>query len=232
MYAREFGPQTLTFGVSGMLYKDALIMFDRETDNLWTQIDGRSIEGSFEGRQLSVVPAIHATWKQWKRLYPESQVLRKSGSTPSAYAAYNRSGDLGIFGRRNLDARLDGKERILGVVNDGTSIAFRVDDIRRAGLVQVDVGAQPIVLIATSESVPILAYDRTVTGRTLTFEVSDREALRVRDVEAGTLWDIREGLGTEGPLAGQRLRRVAAHSAFWYGWRGYYPATDVWMPER
>ena len=232
MYAREFGPQTLTFGVSGMLYKDALIMFDRETDNLWTQIDGRSIEGSFEGRQLSVVPAIHATWKQWKRLYPESQVLRKSGSTPSAYAAYNRSGDLGIFGRRNLDARLDGKERILGVVNDGTSIAFRVDDIRRAGLVQVDVGAQPIVLIATSKSVPILAYDRTVTGRTLTFEVSDREALRVRDVEAGTLWDIREGLGTEGPLAGQRLRRVAAHSAFWYGWRGYYPATDVWMPER
>ena len=232
MYAREVGPQTLTFGVSGMLYKDALIMFDRETENLWTQVDGRSIEGSFEGHQLKVVPAIHATWKQWKRLYPESQVLRKGGRTPSAYAAYNRSGDLGIFGRRNLDARLDGKTRILGVVNDGASIAFPVEDTRRAGLVQVDVGVQSIVLIATSESLPILAYDRTVAGRTLTFEVLDDEPLQVRDVETGTLWDIREGIGTAGPFAGQRLRRVAAHSAFWYGWRGYYPATDVWMPER
>ena len=215
-----------------MLYKDALIMFDRETENLWTQIDGRSIEGSFEGRQLTVLPAIHATWKQWKRLYPESQVLAKRGRTPSAYTAYNRSGELGIFGRRNPDPRLDGKTRILGVVNDGTSIAFPVEDIRRAGLVQVDVGVQPIVLIAVSESLPILAYDRTVTGRTLTFEVSDDEPLQVRDVETGTLWDIREGIGTAGPLADQRLGRVAAHSAFWYGWRGYYPATDVWMPER
>ena len=231
MYAREVEAQTLTFGVSGMLYKDALIMFDRETESLWTQVDGLGILGPLEGRQLRALPAIHATWKQWKTPYPESQVLSKNAITPSAYTAYNGNRDLGILGRRNEDSRLGGKEKILGVVNDATSIAFPVDDVRRAGLVQVEIGAQPIVLFAASDDLPIFAYDRTVTSRTLTFEMLDDDALHVRDIETGTEWDIRNGLGISGPLADHQMERVVAHSAFWFGWRGYFPATDVWTLE-
>ena len=124
MYAREVGEQTLTFGVSGMIYKDALIMFDRETASMWIQVDGRSILGPLAGRHLTALPAIRATWKQWKTLYPESQVLSKNAITPSAYTAYNGNRDLGILGRRNEDDRVNGKERIRGIVNDVTSIAF------------------------------------------------------------------------------------------------------------
>ena len=231
MYAREVGEQTLTFGVSGMLYKDALIMFDRETASMWTQVDGRSILGPLAGHQLTALPAIHATWKQWKTLYPESQVLSKNAITPSAYTAYNGNLDLGILGRRNEDDRLNGKERILGIVNDVTSIAFPVDDVCRAELVQAEVGTQPIVLIATSDDLPVLAYDRRIAGRTLTFEMLDDDSVHVRDVETGTRWDVRDGLGISGPLADQRMERIVAHSAFWFGWRGFFPATDVWTPE-
>ena len=230
MYAREVEDQTLTFGVSGMLYKDALIMFDRETASMWTQVDGRSILGPLAGRQLRALPAIHATWKQWKTLYPESQVLSKSAITPSAYTAYNGDRELGILGRRNEDDRLNGKERILGIVNDAMSIAFPVDDIRRAELVQVEVGAQPIVLIATSDELPVFAYDRRIAGRTLTFEILDDDPEHVRDVETGTQWNVCDGAGISGPLADQRMERVVAHSAFWFGWRGFFPATDVWEP--
>ena len=230
MYAREVEDQTLTFGVSGMLYKDALIMFDRETASMWTQVDGRSILGPLAGRQLRALPAIHATWKQWKALYPESQVLSKSAITPSAYTAYNGNRELGILGRRNEDDRLNGKERILGIVNDAMSIAFPVDDVRRAELVQVEVGPQPIVLIATSDDFPVFAYDRRVAGRTLTFEILDDDPEHVRDVETSTQWNVRDGVGISGPLADQRMERVVAHSAFWFGWRGFFPATDVWEP--
>ena len=43
VYDRTVGSQTLTFGVSGMLFRDALVMFDRETDTLWTHVDGRAM---------------------------------------------------------------------------------------------------------------------------------------------------------------------------------------------
>jgi len=40
VYARTVGSRTLTFGVSGMLYRDALVMYDRETESLWSQVHG------------------------------------------------------------------------------------------------------------------------------------------------------------------------------------------------
>ena len=110
VYDRTVDNRTLTFGVSGMLFRDALVMFDRETDTLWTHVDGRAIQGPLAGRTLVPVAAIHATWKQWKTLYPDSLVLKKRGEFRSPYESYNRSSQkLGIFGRRNEDTRLPAK---------------------------------------------------------------------------------------------------------------------------
>ena len=81
--------------------------------------------------------------------------------------------------------------------------------IRRAELVQAEVGAQPIVLIATSDDLPVFAYDRRIDGRTLTFQMLDGDPLHLLDLETGTQWDIREGLGISGPLADNRMERVA-----------------------
>jgi hypothetical protein len=57
------------------------------------------------------------------------------------------------------------------------------------------------------------------------------DALHVRDIETVTEWDIRNGLGISGPLTDHQMERVAAHSAFWFGWRDYFPAPDVWTRE-
>lgn len=79
-------------------------MYDRETDTLWTHVDGRAVRGPLNGQRLQIVPAVHATWKEWAALYPRSQVLKKRGELRSAYEDYNRSSrELGIMGRRNAE---------------------------------------------------------------------------------------------------------------------------------
>ena len=169
VYDRTVGRQTLTFGVSGMLFRDALVMFDRETDTLWTHVDGHAIEGPLAGQSLVPVAAVHATWKQWKTLYPNSLVLKKRGELRSPYESYNRSSRrLGIFGRRNLDQRLPGKERILGIRADDVTMVFPVGQVRNARFVQAQVGSLPIVLAAPA-GLPVVAYDRRLKGRVLTF---------------------------------------------------------------
>ncbi len=215
-----------------MLYKDGLIMYDRQTDTLWTQVDGLAIRGPLLGQRLEPVAAVHATWTQWKTLYPESLVLRKRGELRSRYSTYNRNRlELGIFGRRNEDDRLPGKERILGVAVDGAATAFPLSRLRRARLVQSTVGELPLALITPSPDDPVLAYDRRVGGRVLTFELSPDDWSTFRDVETRTEWRFSDGVAIRGPLQGHRLDRVAAHSAFWFGWRGYFPNTDVWRDE-
>lgn len=233
MYAREIAGRTLTFGVSGMLYKDGLVMYDRQTDTLWTQVDGRAVRGPLAGQQLDIVPAVHATWKEWRALYPRSQVLRKRGEFRSPYEDYNRSsGRLGIMGRRNADDRLPGKERILGIRAGGAAMAFPLKAVRDARLAQADVGGLPVLLVAPSPDLPVVAYERRVRARDLTFRLEAVGGQPVlRDFETSSIWDVATGTATHGPMTGAQLARATAYPAFWFGWHGYFPNSNVWEPS-
>jgi hypothetical protein len=232
VYAREVAGRTLTFGVSGMLYRDALVMFDRETRTLWSQVDGRAIRGPLAGFRLTALPSVHATWAEWLALYPQSLLLAKPGVFRTPYETYNRNpGQLGILGRRNLDKRLPGKERVLGITADGEAVAFPLARVRQARLVHAEVGSLPVVLAAPGPGLPVVVFDRRVRGRTLTFRL-DEAARTLRDVETGSTWRLSDGVATSGPLAGAALSRAVAYPAFWFGWRGFFPQTQVWGVDR
>jgi hypothetical protein len=232
VYARKVGDQVLSFGVSGMLFRDGLVMYDRETDTLWTQVDGRGIKGPLAGRRLEVVPSIHATWKQWKALYPGSRVLEKRGIPRSAYDAYNRDPNrMGIFGRRLRDKRLPPKERVIGVRDGDTTMAFAEADVRKARLVQAEVGSLPVVFAAPGPGHPIVTFTRRVAGRTLSFRLVEGEPPVMEDIETGSRWSLADGRAVAGALSGTRLERVTAYPAFWFGWLGYFPATGIWQAQ-
>jgi hypothetical protein len=231
VYARQIGDRLLTFGVSGMLFRDALVMYDRETDTLWTQVNGLGIKGPLAGQTLETVPSILATWKQWKHLYPDSQVLKKRGPPGSSYASYNRDPNkLGIMGRRIRDKRLPNKERILGVRAGDAAMAFAEKDVREARLVHANVGALPVVLVAPTPAHPIVVFDRRAGGRLLSFRFVDGEPTLVEDAQTRSRWSLADGRAVAGPLEGTRLERAPAYAAFWFGWLGYFPHTDVWTP--
>lgn len=232
MYARTVGDQALTFGVSGMLYKDGLVMFDRETDTLWTHVDGRAVRGKLLGRQLEIVPSVHATWKEWLALYPNSQVLRKRGEFRSSYERYNRSASqLGIQGRRNPDTRLPGKERVLGVRNGDEAMAFPIKTVRGAGVAHAQVGSLVVVVASPGPNLPLVAYSRRVGNRVLRFTLAEHEGRpALRDEQSGTTWDIATGRSVAGTLAGEQLARAPAYPAFWFGWASYFPNSEIWGP--
>ena len=52
----------------------------------------------------------------------------------------------------------------------------------------------------------------------------------LRDLQTGSTWDVATGRASAGPLAGAQLPRATAFPAFWCGWRGYFPASDVRSP--
>jgi hypothetical protein len=203
VYARTVAGRTLTFGVSGMLYRDALVMYDRETGTLWSHVDGRALKGSLLGETLQPVPAVHASWKEWKTLYPESVVLKKNGGYRSSYEDYNRDPSrLGIFGRRMNRSALPPKE--------------------------TEIGDVPIILAAIGADLPVVAFERRVQGRTLTFTRADSPEPALEDAETHTRWRVSDGEAIDGPLQGHRLTRVVAHPAFWFGWYGFFPDSAVW----
>lgn len=228
MYARTVAGRTLSFGVSGMLYRDALVMFDRETSTLWSQVDGRAIKGALTGQVLQPLPSLHATWREWKSLYPDSLVLKKQGERRSAYEDYNRDpGRLGIFNRRLKASALPAKERVLGIRYQDAATAFAISDVRKAGVVNTTVGRVPIVISARAANLPVVAFERRVGDRVLSFGAT-ASPTELEDAETRSRWRIADGVAVAGPLKGERMIRAAAYPAFWFAWYGFFPRTEVW----
>jgi hypothetical protein len=64
-----------TFGVSGLLYQQNLLLFDRDTESLWYQLRGQAIAGSLAGTYLRLLPMTMSTWRSWKADHPQASVL-------------------------------------------------------------------------------------------------------------------------------------------------------------
>ena len=75
MYARKTAERTLTFDFAEGLVKNNLLMVDRETESIWSQLHGRAIEGELEGHPLKILPAMQTTWGFWSKRHPESLVM-------------------------------------------------------------------------------------------------------------------------------------------------------------
>lgn len=239
MYVRPVvDGKVLSFGVSGKLWKDALIMYDRETDSLWSHVTGTAIKGKLAGMRLKLFPAIHTTWAEWKQLYPGSLVLTKETplgyeGTRNAYESYFASPtQLGIFRTENPDKTLPGKEFVLGLTLDKVSVAYPYRHLSRQPLVNDMVADRPLVVAFSAGSATGVAFSRRVPSRTLTFTNLRREKgeLVMDDNETSSTWRALSGEAIRGKLARTRLHQLPSTVGFWFAWKGFYPETQVWKP--
>lgn len=125
MYDRRVKGKAHTFGVSGKLYRDNLVLYDRETDSLWSQLLNRSIAGPLTGASLELLPATVTTWTEWQRRHPDTRVL-------SPATGYQRD-----YTQDPYEERFGG-EKGLGVVLDGQAKIYPFRELARAGGVVSD----------------------------------------------------------------------------------------------
>ncbi len=231
MYAREVEGQVLTFGVSGKLIMNGLVMYDDETDTLWSQVLGEAVRGPLLGTRLKVVPSTQTTWDAWQELYPDTLVLDKEvGYYRDRYESYYRNKDAGIIDETIKDRRLESKEYVIGVTFDKASKAYPFNMLRDFQVVNDTVGHQPILVVYEPESGTGLVYDRTIYERVHNFYLVRAEGVSefvVSDRETGSQWLAFTGEAIEGDLAGETLTRLPSTYIFWFGWSDYHPTTEV-----
>ncbi|NIQ92816.1 MAG: DUF3179 domain-containing protein, partial [Desulfuromonadales bacterium] len=75
MYSRTVDGKELTFGVSGMLYRANVLMYDHQTESLWLQVKRAAVTGPMTGTKLKVLPSSFTTWKKWLDKHPDTLVL-------------------------------------------------------------------------------------------------------------------------------------------------------------
>lgn len=233
MYDREINGKEFTFGVSGKLIRNVLVMYDRQTESLWSQLLGESVKGELIGTKLDFVPSVMMTWAEWKERHPDTQALDKGGRRGGrdTYDSYYASASAGVIGETRQDDRLYTKEFVVGVELDDAVKAYPFSALDTAGGVINDtVNGRALLIAFDPDSTASVTYDRTVGGQTLTFTATD-DPLILLDAETGSTWDALSGIATDGPLTGEQLQRLKSTRSFWFGWKDIHPATLLYELE-
>lgn len=226
-----------TFGVSGYLWRSDLVLYDTDTESLWSQLLAAAIDGPATGDRLRLLPSSLTTWHAWRTDYPDTQVLlpppasntlRGRDRTSDYFAPKYSHDDRALIGRVGEGDRLHPQELVVGVEHDGEARAYPARAVAAAGGVVNDtVGGRPVV-VATAPGETLAAYDRRVRGEPLSFAPDGEPFLG----GGGSRWRRTTGVAVDGPHEESQLTRAnTLPPLFWLGWSKFTPETTVYGIE-
>jgi hypothetical protein len=221
-------------GVTGLLYDNNLIMYDRSADeSLWAQMPGLAICGPRRGARLPPVASLVTSWRRWRELHPDTKVV-SSGTghardyTVNPYQDYWRLDTGPLFAEQLPDGRRPPKELLLGIPEGDTGgVLIPLSELPR------DRDAAFPLLVAGRE-VWVMWEGSTETATAMaanpSWESIEATEDGFRDSATGSLWAI-DGVAIEGPAAGSSLTPIEdAFVAFWFAWNVFRPAMEVVSP--
>ncbi|MEF8773773.1 MAG: DUF3179 domain-containing protein [Halobacteriales archaeon] len=213
-----------TFGVSGRLINNNLVMYDRATEAWWPQMLATSIPGPWNEapgtESLREFRLVWTSWERWLKRHPDTQVLSTDTGSAKNYArdpygSYNPKGgyyedDDTLFEPLSADDRFRKKRVFLGARAPAGAVAFDKAALLEKRVMAGELGGIPLVAVADPRldtgHVYLNPDERSVAvdGETVTVDGSTHEPNAL-------------------PLTG-----VHAFDAMWFAWHGFYPDTNVY----
>jgi hypothetical protein len=137
VFDRRVDGRPRRFGVSGLLYQSDLLMFDRESESLWSQIPARAVTGPARGSRLRALRSRIEPWEAWRKRHPKTSVLTTQTGHKRAYGV-SPYGDYALSDRllqdQKADPRYHPKMPTLGLrAADGSARAYPAAELARAG---------------------------------------------------------------------------------------------------
>ncbi len=230
------------FGVSGLLYRNNLILFDRATDSHWPQLRLQCDQGAQKDAKQVVFPSIETSWGVWKKLFPGTMILstntgfnRPYSITGSAYPGYGSLDSPPLFQQKGIDSRLPFKQRVHGILlgtgpDNYQSKVYLIKETQERRLIHDAVANKAILVVDVGEKNFVISFLRTVDGQTLTFELAGSAntfPFTFKDKETGSTWNVL-GEATDGPLADKKLERPLSITAYWFAWGAFYEGADIY----
>lgn len=127
-----------SFGVSGLLYNSDMLLYDRQTESLWSQILGKAISGPQSGKVLTRVAMAHTSWQDWQQQHPDTLVLSTDTGyqrdySRSPYGNYSTNETI-YFPVKNHNPQYHPKEQLIGLELHGKHKAYPFTELAQSKL--------------------------------------------------------------------------------------------------
>jgi hypothetical protein len=218
-----------TFGVSGRLVNNNLIMYDRATETWWPQVLATAVPGPWnedpDTRSLAEFRVVWTTWERWSSTHPDTTVLSQDTGFAKnydrdPYGSYNpRRGYYApesspMFASLSDDDTLPPKAVVLGARTPEGAVAFGKDRLRDDRLVAGALAGTPVLAV----------YDDALDTGYVYRNPDERDF--EYDADDGTIEGPDGEVHDPDSLP---LDRVLAFDAMWFAWSGFYPDTERYV---
>ena len=233
VYGTVVDGRSYQLGTSGFLYRSNKLMYDAETQSLWSTLEGRPVIGTLAAQEISLptYEVVTTTWGEWRKRHPGTSVLslatgfQRDYAEGEAYRIYFATDAL-MFPVPGADNRLRNKQEVLVPrfgAPDERPLAIASDYLKRNPAWHGRYGAKDFVVL-TDRSGAHRVYGLPPGMRVRTWN-GDRTVVD----NGGRSWELTEaGLVRDGVA----LPRLPSHNAFWFGWRAAHPDTTLIAEDR
>ncbi len=235
--------EVLDFGTSGLLFNSSLVMYDRQTQSLWSHFTGQAVMGELTGLELDDFAVATVAWSVWRDAHPDGLVLsretgfdRQYGRNP--YPGYDDVDGVPFLFEGEVDGRYTALTRILGFEADGAVFGVPMTDLQERRVITGALEDSEFVAWWTAGTSSALdssnvadGYDVGATG--LFVAAAEGDALTFRadadlftDDQTGSTWNVL-GQAVDGPLKGTQLEPLPHVDTFWFAWSTFHPDTTL-----
>ncbi|MHA2251685.1 MAG: DUF3179 domain-containing (seleno)protein [Candidatus Kariarchaeaceae archaeon] len=230
-------------GVTGLLYESNLVFYDRTSDSCFSQMLSFGVSGPRIGQQLEYTPVIETTWKTWKQLYPNSDVLSIETGFPETrynrnyYEFYETSSSIfypSTFHTSKEPYNLFHPKMKTLVLNDeGTTYLFPFDELAKYPVSTHNVGSKRVLIISDQNHDIVYPYllkgDNTIEE----FEINEQSSsaldtfgmMTIKDL-SNTVWNIK-GEAIDGINNGKQLVLFQNFNAYWFAASTFFPDAKI-----
>jgi hypothetical protein len=244
-YDRRHDGQILDFGTSGLLYNSALVMYDRQTQTLWSHFIAQGIVGELTGQQLETFPLSTVAWSTWRDANPDGLVLsrdtghrRDYGRNP--YPGYDNVDGVPFLFQGLVDGRYTAMTRFVGVQDGDGAVGVPLIDLEATEVITGELAGESLVFLWTRGTASALdsstlsegsdigstgVFKSMLDGVALTFTTAGDGANFIDD-QTGSTWNIL-GQAIDGEMSGTRLEGVPHVDTFWFAWSTFHPDAAI-----
>ncbi|MHA1542873.1 MAG: DUF3179 domain-containing protein [Candidatus Hodarchaeales archaeon] len=239
-----------TLGTSGRLYENNLVFYDRKSDSLWSQMLGISIKGNEIGQILPKQPIVESSWKAWKALHPDTQILSRLSYGDRDASYYDRTAYPGYRERSEIWFRTaysqtrppynlyNEKDLTIVLEIDNRTRLFPFEELAKKPILNDFVANQSILVLFDEVNELAIVYNSTNPNSHNDSEVllsqqattnlpqSLTLGFPVFQDQTDTVWNYL-GIAIEGPFAGSKLEQLPSYNAFWFAATALYPHAEI-----
>ena len=220
-----------SFGISGLIYKNNQILFDRLTESYWSQILRSCVYGELNGQSAKTVTLVETTWETAQLIAPNALVLSKDTGFNRVYEVYpyldyRTSNDFFLFPVKEKDDRLPEKERVYTIIGNIDVKTYPMDIFKDdITIIEDSFEGISLLIIGSKKDQFIVSFIRE-SG--IVYEaINDSFPIVFKDSN-GSKYDIF-GRVVEGPNLAKEMKRPEAMMGYWFAFADFFGRPQLYV---